>query len=128
MVNVTVKSAKEWLSSLPIEDMRLVNSEFKSYADSTSIILRMGKDEWVMNKYHDKISNQDMTIHKDTRHLQDHEDSKKKSEVQVTEEEVEVKETKDEEINNPQDEAQKKVTMMKLAIALLSAGAIWLVL
>lgn len=126
---ITQKRALEWLSSLPIEEMRVINRQYEEYAQGRSAIFRMGKTEWMMNKYGQAIEqNSKNPTKNEAVGREDTKSSKAEAEKKETEEKQEVEETRDEDIQTPQTEAQGKVKGLKIALALLSAGAIWMLI
>jgi len=128
MTSLTVEHAKEWLAALPIEEQRYVNKSYDEYAKSKSPIFRMGKDEFLMTSYSDEIQNDSTLLTGEDAHIPDAEDGKSKAEKEEKKQKEEKKNTQNEDIELPQDEAQQKVKMMKVALMLLTAGALWVIL
>ena len=131
-MTVTIKRAKEWLATLPIEEQRFVNRQYREYSDGISVIFRMGKDEWLLNHYYDDIENWNMNISKQKSSeevgKEDTTDSQQEATDQEAEETFDEAETRDEDIESPLTEAQKKNRWMKIALAVFTAGTILLVL
>jgi hypothetical protein len=129
----SIKRAKEWLTNLPIEQQRQINKDFKKYADETSVIYRMGKDEWMLNKYSMQIDEWVLDINKKSNEEQGQLDTveiKQQVETHAGMKDTYLKSGGHEGIEQQPDiePSDSKERLMKIALIIFVAGALGVIL
>jgi len=86
----------------------------------------------MVNKYYDNIENWNLSVTKQKTSEEVGKEDAGEGQSEATDQEAEAQseetETRDEDIESPLTEAQKKTKMMKVALAIFTAGTILLVL